>query len=79
MATVTGSDDGGAAWSPCLSAFRPVYLGGVGLPAELDLGSGAYDEGSPWWRFERLQRLELAAERVEESRRHCPGSSVAIA
>jgi dipeptidase len=42
--------------SPCLSAFHPVYLGGVGLPIELDQGSGTYDEGSAWWRFERLQR-----------------------
>jgi secernin len=42
--------------SPCLSAFHPVYLGGVGLPADLDSGSGTYDSDSPWWRFERLQR-----------------------
>jgi dipeptidase len=42
--------------SPCLSAFHPVYLGGVGLPAELDRGSGTYEESSAWWRFERLQR-----------------------
>lgn len=42
--------------SPCLSAFHPVYLGGVGLPVELDHGSGIYDEASSWWRFERLQR-----------------------
>jgi dipeptidase len=42
--------------SPCLSAFHPVYLGGVGLPEELDAGNGTYDPESPWWRFERLQR-----------------------
>src|SRR5262249_54508728 len=42
--------------SPCLSTFHPVYLGGVGLPAELDHGSGTYDPASAWWRFERLQR-----------------------
>jgi secernin len=42
--------------SPCLSAFHPVYLGGVGLPTELDQGTGTYDPASPWWRFERLQR-----------------------
>lgn len=42
--------------SPCLSAFHPVYLGGVGLPDVLDVGGGTYDPASPWWRFERLQR-----------------------
>ena len=42
--------------SPCLSVFRPCYLGGVGLPPELDQGSGKYDSGSPWWAFERLHR-----------------------
>ena len=42
--------------SPCLSGFHPVYLGEVGLPAELDAGSGTYEPSSPWWRFERLQR-----------------------
>jgi secernin len=42
--------------SPCLSAFHPVYLGGVGVPSELDQGNGTYDPSSAWWRFERLQR-----------------------
>lgn len=42
--------------SPCLSAFRPVYLGGVGLPAALNDGAGTYDSASAWWRIERLQR-----------------------
>ena len=42
--------------SPCLSAFHPLYLGGVGLPDELDRGSGTYDPSSPWWRLERLHR-----------------------
>jgi len=42
--------------SPCLSAFHPVYLGGVGVPVALDLGGGTYDPTSLWWRFERLQR-----------------------
>jgi dipeptidase len=42
--------------SPCLSAFHPVYLGGVGLPDHLNVGAGTYDPASPWWRFERLQR-----------------------
>ncbi|MCC7368518.1 MAG: C69 family dipeptidase [Chloroflexi bacterium] len=43
--------------SPCLSAFHPVYLDGVGLPSELDAGGGQYDPASAWWRFERLQRM----------------------
>jgi secernin len=42
--------------SPCLSVFHPVYVGNVGLPDSLDVGSGTYDPASLWWRFERLQR-----------------------
>ncbi|MCC6177989.1 MAG: C69 family dipeptidase [Chloroflexi bacterium] len=42
--------------SPCLSAFHPVYLGGAGLPDDLDRGSGTFDPTSAWWRFERLHR-----------------------
>jgi dipeptidase len=43
--------------SPCLSVFRPVYPFAVGLPPELDRGNGRYDPASPWWVFERLQRI----------------------
>src|SRR5919204_7056264 len=43
--------------SPCLSVFRPVYPFAVGLPSELDRGGAAYDPASPWWAFERLQRV----------------------
>ncbi len=41
--------------SPCLNAFHPVYLGGVGLPERLNEGGRVYD-ASPWWLCERLQR-----------------------
>jgi dipeptidase len=64
--------------SPCLSAFHPVYLGGVGVPAALDDGTGTYDPTSMWWRIERLQRridahpalapVLQAAYRADESR-----------
>lgn len=47
--------------SPCLSVFRPVYPFGVGLPAELDHGDRRYDPESPWWAFERLQRVVAQA------------------
>src|SRR5437867_10044790 len=47
--------------SPCLSVFRPVYPFAVGLPAELERGDAAYDAESPWWVFERLQRVVAEA------------------
>lgn len=47
--------------SPCLSIFRPVYPFAVGLPALLDRGGALYDRESPWWAFERLQRLVAQA------------------
>jgi dipeptidase len=47
--------------SPCLSVFRPVYPFAVGLPAELDRGGAGYDSASPWWAFERLQRIVARA------------------
>ena len=47
--------------SPCLSVFRPVYPFAVGLPTILDQGGARYDEHSPWWAFERLQRLVAQA------------------
>jgi secernin len=43
--------------SPCLSVFRPVYPHAVGLPEALAVGGAVFDESSPWWVFERLQRL----------------------
>ncbi|HET9659841.1 MAG TPA: C69 family dipeptidase [Thermomicrobiales bacterium] len=47
--------------SPCLSLFRPVYPYLVGLPGILSTGSASYDPTSPWWVFERLQRLVARA------------------
>ncbi len=47
--------------SPCLSVFRPVYPFAVGLPGDLGIGSRDFDAGSPWWVFERLQRLVARA------------------
>jgi secernin len=47
--------------SPCLSVFRPVYPFAVGLPDVLDRGGAQFDPDSPWWVFERLQRLVARA------------------
>lgn len=46
--------------SPCLSVFRPVYPFAVGLLQELDTGSSTFSADSPWWKFERLQRMAAA-------------------
>jgi secernin len=43
----------------CTGIFKPVYLGGAGLP---DLGpepTGTYDPGSLWWAHERLHRAVI--------------------
>jgi secernin len=43
----------------CTGIFKPVYLGGAGLP---DLGpepSGRYDGQSLWWMHERLHRAVI--------------------
>ncbi len=47
--------------SPCLSLFRPVYPYAVGLPDILAIGGADFDPNSPWWVFERLQRLVARA------------------
>ena len=47
--------------SPCLSVFRPVYPFQVGLPERLARGGAHFDPASPWWVFERLQRLVARA------------------
>lgn len=47
--------------SPCLSVFRPTYPFAVGLPEELDRGDARYSPDSPWWIFERLQRMVAQA------------------
>jgi secernin len=43
----------------CTGIFKPVYLGGAGLP---DLGpepDGTYDPSSLWWRHEELHRTVI--------------------
>jgi secernin len=47
--------------SPCLSVYRPVYPFAVGLPATLNEGASTYAADSPWWVFERMQRLVAAS------------------
>ncbi len=47
--------------SPCLSIFRPVYPFAVGLPTILAIAGAQLDADSPWWVFERLQRLVARA------------------
>lgn len=47
--------------SPCLSVFRPVYPVRVGLPERLGIGGERFDPASPWWVFERLQRMVARA------------------
>ena len=45
--------------APCTGIFKPVYLGGAGLP---DLGpepTGDYDPESLWWTHERLHRAVI--------------------
>ena len=56
--------------SPCLSVFRPVYPYAVGLPARLDQGGARYDPESPWWAFERLQRVVAQAPALAAEARH---------
>jgi dipeptidase len=44
---------------PCTGIFKPVYLGGAGLP---DLGpapTGKHDGQSLWWAHEGLQRAVI--------------------
>ena len=59
--------------SPCLSVFRPVYPYAVGLPAGLDRGAAQYDPESPWWAFERVQRLVAQAPALAAEARHALG------
>jgi dipeptidase len=43
----------------CTGIFKPVYLGGAGLP---DIGpepGGTYDSASLWWNHERLHRAVI--------------------
>nr|MDO8135609.1 C69 family dipeptidase [Candidatus Njordarchaeum guaymaensis] len=42
---------------PCISVFFPVYLKGAGSPELYSKGGNTYDDGSPWWRHEKLARI----------------------
>jgi len=47
---------------PCISVFKPVYLGGAVLPDSSVLGpepAGTYDPDSLWWTHERLHRAVM--------------------
>ena len=41
---------------PCTSVFRPFYLKGVKVPANLSIAGKEYSADSPWWTFKKLQR-----------------------
>ena len=60
--------------SPCLSLFRPAYPFAVGLPAVLDRGGACFDPESPWWVYERVQRLVARAPQLAPSVREALAS-----
>ena len=43
----------------CTSIFKPVYLGGAGLPPMGPEPNGVYDPDSLWWAHERLHRAVI--------------------
>ena len=43
----------------CTSIFKPVYLGGAGLPDLGPVPAGTYDPDSLWWSHERLHRAVI--------------------
>jgi dipeptidase len=48
--------------TPCTGIFKPVYLGGAGLPDASIIGpepAGTYDPESMWWHHERLHRAVI--------------------
>jgi len=45
--------------APCTAIFKPLYLGGVGLPEQGPEPAGTYDPDSLWWRHERLHRAVI--------------------
>ena len=42
--------------SPCTSVYTPFYFDAE-LPEELSWGTHIHEAKSPWWRYEKLQRL----------------------
>jgi len=45
--------------APCTGVFRPVYLGGAGLPDIGPVPTGTCDPNSLWWTHERLHRAVI--------------------
>ena len=45
--------------APCLSIFKPLYLGNVSWPEVGPEPTGQYDEATLWWTHERLHRRAL--------------------
>ncbi len=43
----------------CTGIFKPVYLGGAGLPALGPEPTGKYDPATLWWTHERLHRAVI--------------------
>ena len=43
----------------CTGIFRPVFLGGAGLPAHGPEPTGLYEPDSLWWAHERLHRTVI--------------------
>ena len=44
--------------APCTGVFKPLYMGP--LPSGIGRPEGQFDEGTLWWRHERLHRAVLA-------------------
>ena len=42
--------------SPCLGIPLPLHVGAVVPPVVLGAGGSTFDQASPWWRTERIQR-----------------------
>lgn len=42
--------------SPCLGIPLPLHVGAVVPPVVLGVGGKTFDQASPWWRAERIQR-----------------------
>jgi secernin len=45
--------------APCTGIFKPVFLGGAGLPPLGPEPTGTYDPDSLWWTHERLHRAVI--------------------
>jgi dipeptidase len=43
--------------NPCVNVFKPFYLNGPHVPANLAEGTSTYAENSPWWWANRVKLL----------------------